>query len=491
MADTDTIEPGASSAPPEASAPPPDLGREATDRLADVGREKIATNDKVYADLERTTSNIVPRLEEMVKHAGVEAEKLKPWDADAEFNKRKTDPVEAFGSIGSVFGIIASAWTHAPMENALNASAAAMQAIKAGDKEGYERAYKASQDNAKLALERHKIQHDAYQDAVSLLSTNMALANAKLQVNAARFGDRQVQALLESGMSKEVQDLLAARQKASLQLAENLPKIEMANAEISRLYALGYDSKNPTSEQSQKALVQFRQEKAELKRTERSFGLGSQNLTTERQRAQDIAAYRAELRDAKNEDGSPKYTTEQISEMAADRERLLKQRAASATGNRLDDLKSLRDRSSLMMQTIDKAEQLMAKHNFITGIGGKIGRAAEVAKNITGISDETDRAQFARYISELQEWGSRVLNESKGRPLSSEVAKLESILPGLRSGDTIANTIRAYREIKPLVETIQRQLDKRIEGNWEPAPNKADPAAQRKPSWMDAPLVER
>ena len=187
-----------------------------TSGMAANMREKIAAEDKVVGEIDRTQAKILPKLENMVEHMGVEAEKMKPWDADAEMAKRRTDPIEAFGSFGSVFGILASAFTHAPMENALNASAAAMNSIREADGKSYDRAAKAWENNLKMAMDRHKIQHDAYQDATSLLSTNMQAANTKLAVLAARFGDKQVQTLLDAGMNKEVEELLQARQRFSM-----------------------------------------------------------------------------------------------------------------------------------------------------------------------------------------------------------------------------------------------------------------------------------
>lgn len=536
-----------------------------TDKLANVQREKIAATDKIAGELDSATSRILPRIEQLSKDAGLEAEKLKPWNADEEMAKRRTDPITAFGSFGSVFGIIASAFTHAPMENALNASAAAMQAIKASDDKSYDRAAKAWQDNWKMTMDRHKIQHDAYQDAVSLLSVNMQAANTKMQVAAARFGDKQVLTLLEAGMSKEVQDLLQSRQKMALEMQQQYPKVVQANAEMSRLFALGYDTKNPTSEKSQKALQSFKQEQADWKQAERAFtpeqqaysqfvkskpeatpeeradyiqqlrtrkkdltpeqeavnvfmeqkpdataeelkafvtdlrsksrggaAGGNQNLTGDRQRAADVAKYREELAAEKNEDGAPKYSSQQIADMAAKRESQLKTAAAAPSGNKVDALKSLRDRTTSMTDTIDKVEGLLVKHKALTGMGGTVTRPMEVVSNWFG-SNETDRAQFRRYVSEMQEWGTRVLNESSGRPLSAEVAKLNNILPGLAAGDTTANVVRAYRELKPLLNTIQRQLDKRISGEWTPQQpgetSKPGGASGKNAPWLRDPVV--
>lgn len=154
MAETDTAAPAS---PYDALGVDDTKTKELTATMAANQREKIAATDKITGDLEQVTDRTLPRLEMLSRTSGVEAEKMKPWNADEELAKRRTDPIEAFGSIGSVFGILASAFTHAPMENALNASAAAINSIKEGDSKAYDRAYKAWEDNTKQALERHKI----------------------------------------------------------------------------------------------------------------------------------------------------------------------------------------------------------------------------------------------------------------------------------------------------------------------------------------------
>lgn len=560
-----------------------------TGDLANIQREKVAASDKVYGEIDAAQARLMPRIEQLSKDAGVEAEKMKPWDADAEMAKRRTDPIEAFGSLASVAGILASAFTHAPMENALNASAAAMNSIRAGDEKAYDRASKAWESNQKMYMDRHKIQHDAYQDAVSLLNVNMSAANTKLQVLAARFGDKQVQTLLEAGMNKEVEEVLAARQRNALALEKEMPKIIEENANISRLFALGFDPKNATSEKSQEALQKFQKEQAELERSKRvtsqnptsvalgnfmatnpnatpdeisaylrtlkgpsdakldlereknalsakraeeltrhnralediqngrgdvaklraeetarhnkamegltekriEAGGGAKDLTTDRQRAQDVKKFRRELEDAENEDGTPKHSAQEIAKKAAEYERSLKVAASAPSANRADQIKSLYDRAGMMSETIDKADALMAKHKAITGVGGTVTRPLEAIGNVFG-SNDTDRAQFRRYVSELQEWGTRVLNESSGRPLSAEVSKLNNILPGLAWGDTTANTVRAYRELKPLIATIQAQMKKRMDGTWDAStsPGAGNAQSTKAPSWMDWPEVK-
>lgn len=284
-------------ATPDASAPPDGVSaslglKDVTSKMADNQREKVAAEDKIIGKLDSTIAQSIPKIEQLSKNAGVEAAQLKPWNADEEAAKRRTDPIEAFGSFGSVFGILASAFTHAPMENALNASAAAMNAIKENDSKSYDRAQKAWEDNLKMTMDRHAIQHEAYQDATALLSTNMQAAQTKLAVLAARFGDKQVQTLLDAGMNKEVEELLQGRQRNALALQEAMPGIIENNARISRLFALGYDTKNPQSEKSQQAFQQYQKEIAAQKAAERGGfpTLAREQAVAVKQRAERLKA---------------------------------------------------------------------------------------------------------------------------------------------------------------------------------------------------------
>lgn len=246
--------------------------KDVAERLKPVQEAKTAADDKIYSGIEATTDRLLPRIEQLSKDAGVEAEKMEPWNADEEANKRRTDPIEAFGSFGSVFGILASAFTHAPMENALNASAAAMTAIKEGDKTAYDRAYQAQEHNFKMAMERQKIQHEVYQDATSLLNTNLQAAQTKLQVNAARFQDHQISFMLEAGYPpNDIMQVINARQQLAEKMEADQPARVLAHAEMSRLFALGYDPKNPTAPASQEALQKYKQEQVDFKQAERAY----------------------------------------------------------------------------------------------------------------------------------------------------------------------------------------------------------------------------
>ena len=192
-----------------------------TDKLADMDRNKIGKTDEAIAKIDADAARYKPIAESQLAASVRTADTLKAWDADYESAKRKTDPVVAFGSFGSVFGILASAFTHAPMENALNASAAAMNAIHANDDKAYDRAYKAWQDNEALAVKRANLQHAAYQDAISLMQTNAEMGANKLKLEFIKFGDHKNLLLHEAGMDEDVFKNIAAFYKARTGLEES------------------------------------------------------------------------------------------------------------------------------------------------------------------------------------------------------------------------------------------------------------------------------
>lgn len=243
------------SAAPSSDAPVP--ASESLDSivkgLKPIVRERVGAIERQIGDIEATASRDTKRVENAYKSTGIDPGDFKPWDAEHESAKRRTDPVEAFGSLGSVFGILASAFTHAPMANAMNASASAINAVRAGNAEDYDRAAKAWHDNTQLALERNKIQQDAYRDAIELMKTNMALGTQRLQLLAARFDDKQILYLLDHGMNKDAIQLATTRQDLSSKIEEDKIKWTRDNIMMSDLYERGYkqasDGQPLTSEQ--------------------------------------------------------------------------------------------------------------------------------------------------------------------------------------------------------------------------------------------------
>ena len=107
----------------------------------------------------------------------------KPFEAGKPPNPKdfETDAWQSFGSLASVLGILGSALTRKPIAAALNASAAAMNARKQNDRQGFDDAMKAFNENTTHALEQSKQEQKQYEDALSLMEKNIAAGDARLR----------------------------------------------------------------------------------------------------------------------------------------------------------------------------------------------------------------------------------------------------------------------------------------------------------------------
>src|ERR1035437_4837516 len=155
-------------------------------------RDKANTDKRISAQFDADAAHDQQYRDKAFAAEGVAASEVpKPWDADKEHKKWESNPIEGFGSAGGLFAMVASAFTKAPMENAINGMAGAINSIKEGDEAAYKRAHDSWKDNTKLALDRFKAQHDLYSDALAMMNTDQAAASAKLHNAAVKFGDSQ------------------------------------------------------------------------------------------------------------------------------------------------------------------------------------------------------------------------------------------------------------------------------------------------------------
>jgi hypothetical protein len=86
-----------------------------------------------------------------------------------------------------------------------------MNAVREGNDKEFTRAYDAWKQNNDLTVKRHNIQQHSYDNAIRLMDSDLNLGRAKLQMEAARFGDQKTLWLLENGMDKEVIELQQKR----------------------------------------------------------------------------------------------------------------------------------------------------------------------------------------------------------------------------------------------------------------------------------------
>ena len=151
------------------------------------------------------------------------------WNADKEMANYATDPIKAFGSAGSVFAILASAFTHRPFVAAMNGAAAAMNAIHKGDQDAYEKAYDSWKTNNELALKRHQLEMDDIKGAIEMLGVEPARAQAELAAHYAKYDYQKAQVLQQAGLIKDQMDLHLKSEEVGARLAEIQPELQKFN----------------------------------------------------------------------------------------------------------------------------------------------------------------------------------------------------------------------------------------------------------------------
>src|SRR5262245_60215328 len=98
---------------------PIDLDRLLSDRTAIKKREAEANRQTMGTLLGRLEEDR-KRQKEALDRTGIGPGDLQPWNYEQEKAKYTTGALEQFGSLGSVFAVLASAFTRTPMVNSLN-----------------------------------------------------------------------------------------------------------------------------------------------------------------------------------------------------------------------------------------------------------------------------------------------------------------------------------------------------------------------------------
>ena len=341
-----------------------------------------------------------------------------------------------------------------------------------------------------LAMKRHNIMREAYQDATSLMQSNMAAGQAKLQIAAAKFGDQKMLYLLEHGMSKEIFELQDARNRAMLGTMEaaekfdehhirakmyqdaitasqNLPeqqRTQFLNSQFQNIFkpnmkspeeAMAYtDLFNKAAQE--KRLPSIEEMAAVHQKFAIRYGTGGAGVpTNDRQINADAARYEVRLREE-----HPEMSDDDIAKKRAEKVAELRSLSTPPSANRRDELQGKIDRVTFGEELIDKIDKLLLMHRAISGLGGEATRPLEVISNILG-SDATDRKEFQRLVSEMQMIAPRLLLDTNGRPLGQEAGRLNTEIAGLSAGDTGANTLRAYFELRDQLKGIKQRLQER------------------------------
>lgn len=497
-------------------------------KLAEIQRGKSAANAANADETIKRLGTDRARMEAAYKASATMPEELQSgWDAKTKMAEHSTDPVTAFGSVGSVFAMLASSFAGLPMEHALNAGAAAISAVHAGDEKAYQKEYESWKANTDLAVKRHEIQHQAYNDATNLMNSNINAGRTKMELAATRFGDQKAQALLDAGMDKELFELIHSRNKAALDMQSQWDQVQLQHEKVQDLrsregyndparrgavvqqwnqdwaaggrQSLKYDFAKDYIDQQKKAnpnytpddLAKWGKEAANAQEADDTKGAKGANtdLTEDRQKA----ALIAKLRDEKVAAGTPVLQATQEAKQEA--EKAYPPKMTSAQQGKYQDRAFMADQT---LQTIEKQLDRLQKYVGITGTAGYVSRAGEKVANIAG-STAVERQEFAKDIELMRLNASRMLTLSQGRPLAAEAARINAIIKGNSFGDLNAPTIAALRDYEKFVQDFKKDAESRLSGGANPEGGGTNGAGgtggasgatkSKKAPWLNDPVV--
>lgn len=453
-----------------------------------VNRDDLAKANKATIDqTDRRDDEDRARAIKAYNAGGIGPDDLPKWDVEKERQKHATNPIESFGSFASVFAIAAAAFTKAPMENALNGAAAAMNAIRAGNEHEYEAAYGVWKENNAIAIKRAEIMHRQYQDAMDMRKVDMTRGDVKLRQLALQFGDKQAITFLEHGMDPQFFELISTRAKVTegliksngmmqdysfrQQALESDPRWH-SNDPGQKMLAFNYNMNAKAPEEKQIMGLYYIQhpkataeEAAKFYRDEvHPLGRGGQGITTQpRLDAQEVQR-RAELYTKEFEkQGMPPAEARTAGFDKARRE-IREDQAPPITGNKRYEVEGHIEQYYNSIDKIDAIKDVVSKHVGTVGATGYARRIEERLSNVLG-SDRTDFQQVERDLAYLQLMGTRLLtDQATGKPLSAEHAAIGKIIGGLKMGDTTANTLRALDDVQMLYTKMAADAERRLKG---------------------------
>jgi len=522
--------------------PSPETVSRAEKDVAEIGRERIAVTDEAR---DRQIGRIRSDLQNIdKKYDAISPVDVKPWKPE---ENPISNPLEAFGSYAGVWAMIASAATRQPIENTLNAGAAAITSVRDADANTYKKNFQAWKENNDLAFKVHEAERQDYSDAIVKLKAGQVGSEAELSAVAAKYGDKVVQTYLEAGMSDKALEIIGKRAdlaQKTLSIQPQLMKVgqeqyenilfqqrvkeineerktsgqPMLNAQ--ELMTLRGQMKDQFLTGNEDALRTVELERrAVTDENEKRRGAGQPPLTAEEE-----ARLRGNVKRLANQSVGTMTSSKQEMLAVMDRATQIQQRA-EATGkpiqwdqaytqavreiktetgvitpnkrNEIQNHVKLIDESSA---AIERVEKTIEKYVGATGIPGRALRMKERLGNLMG-NNQTDRDHLMRDIEYLRLNAPRLLTNSPARPLAADVNRINTIVAGLEWGDTSANTLRALEEIRGIYARSRAASLQQLSGNWTPGepaapgvtppPTSGTPPAQRARPWDADPIVGR
>lgn len=250
-----------------------------------------------------------------------------------------TEPLQKFGSIAGMLGIIGSVATRGGLTGALEASTAAMTAIDKNDLASYGRAVDAWKLNSDHAFKVADWENGQYKNAIDLMKTNFAQGEAKLRMLAAMNQDDQMLATLQTGNISNTIQLVNARSNLATQfLQQQGVKQQLTESQEKWGAFLQWKLDNPNASPEQAAVKRQQILSGQAPTLGAEEGLAVEDLVRQGvPRVQAIQKVEEAMRQGKKPDafglayaaeqqrraeaGEPPMTGTEISQMAADTNR--------------------------------------------------------------------------------------------------------------------------------------------------------------------------
>lgn len=418
-------------------------------KLRDIQTQKTADLDPMRQQIgDRFEAN---RAQALAKREAIDPVDIQPWTQ----KRPENDPMRSFGSLGSVFAQIASAFTNTPMNNALEGSAAAMKAFRANQLADYEDAHQAWKDNTALALKRHDVQQQEYQDALKLMETDLTGGQAMLTMLAAKYGDEAISAMNQAGLYKEMNQVLDGRQRAAQGLLQVYPKL-LEEGIQAQGYLSDPDAQSPDPA---KRAAAYQRWFSPL----RGIGGAGSFLNQER-----TLLFKKIKEDFIQKNGREPTITEE-SEM-------IEKAYSTGTARGAKDADAARENTALVKEIDNLIAMVKANPKVVGGRG--LGERAKEA--MAGIIDpslqvQTPGSDFeSKLVSARQRVNQALTNSKYYSKLRQE--EMSKIMPGLESGSSAPAVLNALNQLRTQLAGAQTD-----EGSTSGAQNIQPPAGFTEP----------
>ncbi len=460
---------------------------------------------------------------------------LKPWNQQT-MAPPQTSLWEKLGSPGFIFAMLGSSFSAMPMNTALAAGGAAINAINQGDMEAYNRAFDEWKVNSDLAIKRHAMEQAEFDDIMKLHDKRDASWRDKMVANATKYGDLSTLSLLNNGMDKEALDAREGRNKAMKEYADLAPAMLETHALINGVHEEQKAGKDITTAftdtvakiQAAKYSGRYGRTaagavQADIDKRNDQWDADNPNASVEERNAahdknaSDVVAAHHPIEAKRAETASYAQTEKERHDKAqediaagkldatyaAEEERhrhnvaveaeaeIKRVEGAKLSGNRADMLRAQVDAYDNSLELIDSLETRIRKNAASVGVAGKVLRGKERLSDVLAGSKETERVQIMRDLERLKLNASRLLLDASGRPLSVSEHRIDDIIGGGSFGDLTANTLRSLDEVKKEYSKMRDQHQARLKGaHVDIGSPETTTNTENKPDWGDFPEVK-